>query len=82
MCITCNQRRTCDTHSWQYEEQNSTGVTARHSACCEPVLQKSIEQWGLHFPLSRAGVHVCWRTVHLYEEQSSIGVTAVTQCLL
>jgi hypothetical protein len=48
-----------------------------HTACYELVLQSSTEQWGLHFALNRAAVHWCWVTAHLYEEQISLGVTAV-----
>jgi len=54
----------------------------RHTACCHPGLQSSNEQWGLHFALNSAAVHLCWVTANLYEEQNSIGVTAVTHCLL
>jgi len=36
----------------------------------------------LHFALSRGAVHSCWLLAHLYEEQNSIGVIAVTHCLL
>ena len=32
-----------------------------------------------HFALTSAAVHFCWLTAHLYEEQISIGVAAVTQ---
>ncbi len=51
-------------------------------ACCEPVLQSSTEQWGLHFALNRAAVHWCRVTAHLYEWQNSMGVFAVACCLL
>jgi len=43
------------------------------------VLQSSTEQWGMHFALSSVAEHWCWVTAHLYEEQISIGVIAVTQ---
>ena len=62
-----------------YEEQISIGVIAVTQACCEPVLQSSTEQWGMHFALPSAAVHLSWFTAHLYEEQISIGVIAVTQ---
>jgi len=32
--------------------------------------------------LNRAAMHLCWVTAHLYEEQISIGITAVKHCLL
>ena len=53
-----------------------------HTACCEPVLQSSTEQWGLHFALTLAAVHWCWVPAHLYEKQISIGVSAVIHFLL
>jgi len=53
-----------------------------HTAWCEPVLQSSTEQWGLHFTLNLAAVHWSWVTAHLYEEQTSIGVHAVSNCLV
>ena len=31
------------------EQQISLGVIAMTQACCEPVLQSSNEQWGMHF---------------------------------
>ena len=33
----------------------------------------------MHFAQTSAAVHVSWLTAHLYEEQISIGVIAVTQ---
>ena len=33
----------------------------------------------MHFAQISAAVHCCWLTAHLYEEQISIGVIAVTQ---
>ena len=48
-------------------------------ACCGPVLQSSTEQWGLRFALTSVELHLSWLTAHLYEEQTSIGVSAVTQ---
>ena len=33
----------------------------------------------MHFALPSAAVHLSWFTAHLYEEQISIGVIAVTQ---
>jgi len=65
-----------------YEEQISQGVIAMTQSCCEPVLQSSNEQWGSYSALTSAAVHWCCITVHLYEKQVSIGVFALTQCLL
>jgi len=48
-------------------------------ACCEPVLYRSNEQWEMYFVLTGAAVHFCWLTKHLYEQQISMGVLAVTQ---
>jgi len=48
-------------------------------AYCEAPLQSSTEQWGLHFALNTAAVHLWWVTAHLCAEQISIGTTAVTQ---
>jgi len=48
----------------------SQGVFA---AWCQPGLQSSTEQWGMHFALSTAAVHWCWVNAHLYEEQTFIG---------
>jgi len=45
-------------------------------------LQSNTEQWGLHFALNRTALHSCWLTAHLYEEQTCIGVIAVTHSLL
>ena len=45
----------------------------------EPVLQSSTEQWEMHFAQTSAAVHWWWVPAHLYEQQISIGVTAVTQ---
>jgi len=47
--------------------------------CCEPVLQSTTEQCGMHFAQTSAEVHFCWLTAHLYEEQISEGVNAVKQ---
>ncbi len=65
-----------------YEEQISTDVITVAQACCEPGLQSSSEQWGSDFALTNAALHWCCITAHLCEKQISIGVTAVTQCLL
>ncbi len=46
---------------------------------CEPVLQSSTEQWGIQFALSGAAVHFSCVTAHMYEQQISVGVIAVTQ---
>ncbi len=48
-------------------------------ACCEPVLQSTTEQWGMHFALISAAVLLSWLTAHLYEEQISTGAIAMTQ---
>jgi len=58
------------------------GVTAVPQTSCEPVLQNSTEQWGSYSALTCAAVLGCCITAHLFEEQISIGVTAVTHCLL
>ncbi len=33
----------------------------------------------MHFAQTSAAVHLCWLTAHLCQEQTSIGVAAVTQ---
>ena len=48
-------------------------------ACCEPVLQTTTEQWGMHFAQTGAALHFCCLTAHLYEEQVFIGAIAVSQ---
>ena len=48
-------------------------------ACSEPDSHSSTEQWGAYFALSSAAVHWCCITAHLYEQQISIAVFAVTQ---
>ncbi len=60
----------------------SMNVVAVTQACKESVLQSTTEQWGKQFALSSVAVHWCWVTAHLYEQQMSIGVIAVTHCLL
>ena len=45
-------------------------------------MQSNTELWGLHFALNLAAAHWGWVTAHLYEEHISIGVNAVTYCLL
>ena len=62
-----------------YAKQISLGVIAVTQACCEPVLQSSTKQWGLHSALSRAAVLWCWVTAYLYEQQITTGVIAVKQ---
>ena len=59
-------------------EQISIGAIAMTQACCEPVLQSTSEQWGMHFARTSAALHLCWFTAHLYEQQISIGAIAVT----
>jgi len=51
-------------------------------ACCEASLQSSTEQQGSYSALTSAAMHWYLVTAHLCEEQISIGVTAVTHCLL
>ena len=48
-------------------------------ACCEPVLQSSTRQWGMHCAKSSAAVHCWWVTAHSYLRQVFIGEIAVTQ---
>ncbi len=62
-----------------YEEQFSIGAIAVTQACCEPVLQSTTEQWGMHLAQTSVALHLSWLTAHLYEEQISIGAVAVTQ---
>jgi len=62
-----------------YEEQIFAGVNAVTQACCEPVLQSTTEQCGVHFAQTSAAVYFCWLTAHLYEEQISIGLIAMTR---
>jgi len=40
-----------------YEQQIFTGVIAVSQGCCQPVLQSSLEQWGMHFAKNSAAVH-------------------------
>ena len=59
------------------------GAIAVTQACCEPVVQCTTDQWGLHFAQTNAAVHFCWLTAQLYEEPiSSSGQNAVStvQC--
>ena len=48
-------------------------------ACCEPVLQSSIQQWGSYIALTSVALLWCCITATLYEEQNSIGAIAVAQ---
>ena len=59
--------------------QISTSDFALTQACCEPVLQSSTDQWGIHFALSKAAVYWFWVTALLYEQQIFIGLIAGTQ---
>ena len=68
-CITANL----------YEEKSSIGVIAVAQACCEPVLQSSIQQWGSYIALTSVALLWCCITANLYEEKISIGVIAVAQ---
>ena len=65
-----------------YEEHLFIGAIAVTQGYCEPDLQSSTEQWGVHFALISIEVHWCWVTASLYEGQISIGVIAVTGGLL
>jgi len=40
-------------------------------ACYQPVLQSSLEQWGMHFDNTSAAVHWLCITADLYGHQSS-----------
>ena len=62
-----------------YGEQISIGVDAVTQNCCEPVLQSTTEQGGMHFALISAAKHLSCLSAHLYEEHISIGAFAVTQ---
>jgi len=62
-----------------YKEQGSIDVIAVKQASCQPVLQSTTEQWGMHFVQTSAAVHLSWLTAPLNEEQTSIGVIAVKQ---
>ncbi len=48
-------------------------------AYCEALLQSSTEQCGMQLDLPSAAVYCCCVTAHMYEEQISSGVIAVTQ---
>ncbi len=61
-----------------YEEQIFIGAIAVTQGYCEPDLQTSTEQWGVHFALISIEVPCCWVTASLYEGQISTGVIAVT----
>ena len=62
-----------------YEQQIFIGVIAVTQCCCEPVLQSSTEQCGVHFAKISVAVHWWWVFAHLYEQQIFIGVIAVKQ---
>ena len=55
---------------------NAIAVT---QGCCDPVLQSSSKQRGVHFAQGKAAVHWCWVTAQLYEQQTFIDAIAVTQ---
>jgi len=61
------------------EQQIFVGVIAVAQARCEPVLQSSTGQWGMHLPKSGLQCIGCWVTAHLCEQQIFVGVIAVTQ---
>ncbi len=49
------------------------------TACCQPVLQSSIQQWRLDSANGSGAVHCRWVTAGLYEQQSFIGVLSLPQ---
>ena len=55
------------------------GVTAVSQGCYQPVLQSSLEQWGVRFAKNNAAVHWVCITADQYERETFIGVTAVSQ---
>ncbi len=61
------------------EQQILIGVTAVSESCCQPVLQSSLEQWGVRFAKNSAAVHWVCITADQYERETFIGVTAVSQ---
>ncbi len=61
------------------EQEILIGVTAVSESCCQPVLQSSLEQWGVRFAKNSAAVHWVCRTADQYERETFIGVTAVSQ---
>ena len=60
------------------EQQILIGVTAVSQGCCQPVLQSSLEQWGVQFAKNSAAVHWVCITADQYEQETFIGVTAVS----
>ena len=46
-------------------------------ACCQPLLHSRTEQGAI--AKSSLALHCCWATAHLYQQQISIGVFAVSQ---
>ncbi len=48
-------------------------------ACCEPVLQSTTEQWGMHLAQTSVALDLSWLTAHLYEDKIFRGAIAVTQ---
>ena len=62
-----------------YEDLLFIRVIAVAQACCEPMLQSSTEQWGMHSALSCDAMPWCWVTADLYAQQIVIGVLAVVQ---
>ena len=61
------------------EQEILIGVTAVSQSCCQPVLQSSLEQWGVRFAKNSAAVHWVCITADQYERETFIGVTAVSQ---
>ena len=46
---------------------------------CEPVLQSSTQQWGIHFAKTSTAEHWWWITAHMHEHQIFTAVFAMTQ---
>ncbi|DBA89324.1 TPA: hypothetical protein ACH3X2_004768 [Trebouxia sp. C0005] len=73
-CIGAGSLHTC------MKSKFSQVLLQRYNACCEPVLQSSTEQWGMHFAQTSAALHVCWLTAHLYEFMNSGDCICQNQC--
>jgi len=57
-------------------------VTTSMEICCSYKCAVPQNQLGFHFTLNSALMHLWWVTAHLYEEQVSMFVIALTHCLL
>ncbi len=62
-----------------HEKQIFIGAIAVTQGYCEPVMQSSTEQWGVHFCKTSVAVHWCWVTAQLYEQQIFVDAMAVTE---